>query len=164
MRTLVCLAPLLALAIASVSQDPPPAQEQKPAPTVEVSVLEVRATSAAAISTRRLSYSFGFEIVRVIDDADGVTASGWSAREGKLDYRCFQGFDEQSDKDAAERLIELLDAKPRDRDPTNGVERPYELGDPGVLRLTILGRSTALQDLWILERPDGRRATIAVGR
>jgi hypothetical protein len=162
MKALVLVAPLLGLAIASVSQDTPPAQGQKPAPTVEVSVPEVRATSAAAISTRRLSYCFEFEIVRVIDDAAGT--AGVMVREGKLDFRCYQGSDEQADKDAAERLIELLDAKPRERDPTNVVERPYELGDSGVLRLTILGRAPPLQDLWILERSDGRRTTIAVGR
>ena len=162
MRTLACLVPLLALAIGAAAQDTPPAQE--PAPTVAVSVLEVRATSAATISTRRLSYSFEFEIVRVIDDAAGVTGAGLTAREGKLDYRCFQGFDEQSGKDAAQRLIELLDAKPSDIEPADPVERPYVLSDSGVLRLTILCRAPALRDLWILERSDGRRVTIAVGR
>ena len=164
MKGLVHLAALFALAIAAVSQDAPPAQEQRPAPTVEVSVLEVRATSAAAISTRRLSYGFEFEIVRVIDDAAGDNPAGVMAREGKLDFRCYQGSDEQADKDAAERLIELLDAKPRERDPTNVVERPYELGNSGVLRLTILGRAPPLANLWILERSDGRRATIVAGR
>lgn len=162
MRTLVYLATLLALAISAVSQDTPPAQ--KPAPTVAVSVLEVRATSAAAISTRRLSYSFEFEIARVIDDAAGFTTAGVVAREGKLEFRCFQESDEQSGKDAAQRLIELLDAKPRELDPTDVVVRPYDLGDSGVLRLTILGRAPDLKDLWILERSDGRRATIAVSR
>ena len=162
MKTLACLAPLLALAIASVSQDTPP--EQTPVPPVTVSVLEVRATSAATISTRRLSYSFEFEIVRVIDDAAGVTSAGLMARGGKLDYRCFQGFDEQSGKDAAQRLIDLLDGKPSELEPVDWVQRPYVLGDSGVLRLTILCRAPALRDLWILERADGRRATIAVGR
>ena len=164
MRTLAYLAPLLALAIGAVSQDAPPTQEQEPAPPVKVSVLEVRATSAATISTRRLSYSFEFEIVRVIDDAAGVTSAGLIARGGKLDYRCFQGFDEQSGKDAAQRLIDLLDGKPSELEPVDWVQRPYVLGDSGVLRVTILCRAPALRDLWILERADGRRATIAVGR
>jgi hypothetical protein len=162
MRTLFHVTSLLALAIGAVSQDTPPTQE--PAPTVTISVLEVRATAATALSTRLLSYDFEFEIVRVIDDAARVTAAGGTAREGKLDFRCFQGFDKQSGKDAATRLIDLLDAKPSELEPVDWVQRPYVLGDSGVLRLTILCRAPALRDLWILERSDGRRATIAVGR
>jgi|SRR5688572_2302040 len=164
MKGLIRLAPLFALAIAAVSQDTPPTQEQEPAPPVEVSVLEVRATAAASLSTRLQSYGFDFEIVRVIDDAAGVAAARGTALEGKLAFRCFQGFDDQSDKDAPTRLIELLDAKPSELDPPDWVHRPYVLGDSGVLRLTILRRAPALRDLWILERSDGRRATIAVGR
>jgi hypothetical protein len=162
MKALVHMVALLALALGAVSQDTPPTQE--PAPTVEVSVLEVRATAAASLSTRLLSYGFDFEIVRVIDDAAGVAAAQGTPLEGKLDYRCFQGFDKQSGKDAATRLLELLDAKPSEVEPVDWVQRPYVLGDSGVLRLIILHRAPALRDLWILERADGRRTTIAVGR
>lgn len=59
---------------------------------------------------------------------------------------------------------ELRDAKPLERDPVELVRRPYFLGDVGALRLTILRRAPEAEDLWILERSDGRRETVAYGR
>jgi hypothetical protein len=67
-------------------------------------------------------------------------------------------------KDAATRTLELLDAKPGERDPVDTLRRPCVLGDVGPLRLTILRRAPTAEDLWILERADGRRETIAYGR
>lgn len=139
------------------------AAPEKPVP-VAACVLEVRATSAVAIDTRRQSFRFDFEILRTIEDAAGVTGDGGLVREKKIGFRCFQDADVQSGRDVASRTLEFLDAKPGERDPVAFVRRPFALGDVGILRLTILRRAPAAEDLWILERPDGRRETIAYGR
>lgn len=165
MSTRASVRSAILLALGGVGSIPQDGSEEleKPVP-VAVSVLEVRASSAASIDTRRLSYRFEFEVLRTIEDGAGVGGEGGLVRDGKIGFGCFQSADVQSGKDAASRTLELLDAKPGERDPAESVRRPYVLGDVGVIRLTILRRTPAAEDLWILERPDGRRVTIAYGR
>ena len=82
-------------------------------------------------------------------------------REGKIGFLGFQGGNQQSGKDSASRTLELLEAKPGEPDAAVAVRQPYVLGYAGSLRLTILRRAPPEEDLWILERPGGGRATIA---
>lgn len=162
---LVALAALLLLV-----QDPapPPGATPPPAP-VAVSVFEVRARDATAIDTRRRSYSFAFEVVRAVDDpevrvADARARSGREQTASTLAFRCYQGSDVQDGKDSASRLLSLLDAQAGERVDGAAVERPFTLGDVGALRVTILRRAPPEDELWIFERADGRRATIAPRR
>ena len=163
MASLAGITVLFAIAAAALPPQAPPAVPP-PRPAVAVSVLEVKALSADARSTRRLSYSFQFELVRTLEDGARVMEELGLVRDGALGFLSFQGADVQSGQDAATRMLALLDAQQSTRDRLGDTRRPYVLGDVGLLRLTILRRAPDAEDLWIFERADGRRATIAYGR
>ncbi len=145
---------LALLLVAACAAPKPAAPPPEPAPVPAVgphaaAVREVRPVSAAAIDTRRLSYLFEFVDV---------------ATNGHIYFRTFQGADVENGKDAASRLIELLDATPGERKSETIWERPFVLASTGTLRFSILSRPLPERDSWIFERPDGRRASVTPGR
>jgi hypothetical protein len=143
---------VLALVVLAACTTPAPEPALPPAPAEPppgTTVLQVRAVSAASIETRRLSYRFIFEV-------EGT---------GELiHYGTYLGADLENRKDAAERLLDLLDAVPGPFDPQDAIRRPYVLPAIETLTLTIERRDPSEGDLWTFERADGRRARLVFGK
>jgi hypothetical protein len=154
---------ILFLCLALGCRGPTPSAALQSHPPIAVSIFEVRPVSANATSTRRLSYRFEFEVLRTIEDGAGLGAAGGLLHGESIGISTYSGADLQSGQDAASRLLELLNAVSGEPDPSDFVHHPFGLGNIGQLQLTILRRPAA-ENLWILERADGRRETIAYGR